>query len=43
MYKLQLIMMLQTIFSLRYGNIIIITLLTVLYGISFKKNLKSLL
>ena len=36
-------MMLQTIFSLRYGNIIIITLLIVLYRISFKKTLKSLL
>ena len=36
-------MMLQTIFSLRYGNIIITTLLTVLYKISFKKTLKSLL
>ena len=36
-------MMLQTIFSLKYGNITIITLLIVLYGISFKKTLKSLL
>jgi len=36
-------MMLQTIFSLRYGNIIIITLLIVLYRITFKKTLKSLL
>ena len=35
--------MLQTIFSLRYGNIIMTTLLTVLYGISFKKTSKSLL
>src|SRR6266702_8452981 len=34
---------LQTIFSSRYRNIIIITLLIVLYGISFKKTLKSLL
>src|SRR6266576_209744 len=36
-------MILQTIFSLRYRNIIITTLLIVLYGISFKKTLKSLL
>ena len=36
-------MILQTIFSLRYGNIIMTTLLTILYGISFKKTLKSLL
>ena len=36
-------MILQTIFSLRYRNIIIITLLIVLYRISFKKTLKSLL
>jgi hypothetical protein len=35
--------MLQIISSLRYGNIIIITLLIMLYGISFKKILKSLL
>jgi hypothetical protein len=35
--------MLQTTSSLRYGNIIMITLLIVLYGISFKKILKSLL
>src|SRR6266436_3780337 len=35
--------MLQTIFSLRYRNIVIITLLIVLYKITFKKTLKSLL
>ena len=35
--------MLQTIFSSRYGNITMTTLLTVLYRISFKKTLKSLL
>src|ERR1700679_1176375 len=35
--------MLQTISSLRYGNIIMTTLLIVLYRISFKKILKSLL
>src|SRR6266576_4645687 len=34
---------LQTIFSLKYRNITIITLLIVLYRISFKKTLKSLL
>src|SRR6266568_3313653 len=36
-------MILQTIFSLKYRNIIIITLLIILYRISFKKTLKSLL
>ena len=36
-------MMLQTIFSSKYGNTIIITPLIVLYGISFKKTLRSLL
>jgi hypothetical protein len=36
-------MILQTTSSLRYSNIIMITLLIVLYGISFKKILKSLL
>ena len=35
--------MLQTIFSSKYRNKIITTLLTILYGISFKKTLRSLL
>ena len=42
-YKLQLMMILQTIFSSRYGNTIMTTLLIVLYGISFKKTLRNLL